>query len=126
MRVQLTALASGCLLALGYLPAVAKDYCSRDGVEKFTAADCAALFADAAPATRAKLKRVATVPVVKTNVAPPPGSTATAAVDITPAQQWINDHVFLRRSMKDLGSFSSPSALDKAAGAAFSWSRDGV
>jgi hypothetical protein len=43
-----------------------------------------------------------------------------------PAPSWFDEHVFLRRNLKDLGSFEKPSSLEKAAGAEFSWSNDGV
>lgn len=100
------------------------DYCVRNGIEKFTAAECAALFADAAKpkpkATAVALKPLTTNASTDAPQAPPPATTQDSSAS------WIANHVFLRRSLKDLGSFQTPSALDKATGAELSWTRDGV
>jgi hypothetical protein len=112
----------------------ADTYCRKDGVERFTEAGCRALYATSKPApTASDIKLInphstspaptKTDPIVRAVITKPPAPTS--CDDLS----WLESHMFLRQSLKDLGnSFdcNNVSALDKSAGANLSWASDGV
>jgi hypothetical protein len=97
-------------------------YCRKDGAEGHTVDECRLLYSTSAEknsVTGQKRALVKSAPEIKN---PPPSAKANPPEQST----WAQDHIFLRQSLKDLGTFSNPSALDKATGAQVSWTDDHV